>query len=136
MSGFIFTSIVLLLTLLPDPSQPLAQLTLFVLSTISSFIVLQIYSEEVLLGYCVKIAPKFPNDYPIRALNMLSALVWILFGAAIVLMFLVLGLIFLALATTITYAMMSLLGYFKLGKLLLRAQRWKRVDLYEDTSQN
>ncbi len=74
-SGFIFTAIVLLLNLLPNPSQPLAQLTFFVLLTVFSLIVFQLFGEEELLGYCAKIAPKLPKGYPTRTINFLSPLV-------------------------------------------------------------
>jgi len=133
-SGFIFTAIVLLLTLLPHPSQPLVQLTFFILLAVFNLIVFQLFGEEALLGYCVKIAPKLPEGHPTRIINVLSPLVWILLGIVVVMMFLVLELVYLALASAVMTAMADLLGYFKIVKPLLRWQQWKRVSLHEDES--
>ena len=130
-SGFIFTSIVLLLTLLPDPSQPVAQLTLFILSAVSSVLVLQLFGEETLLGYCVEYAPKLPKSHPTRLINTLSPLVWVLLGVVIVLTFLVLGLVYLAVASAVLAGITNLFGYFRIMKPLSQWEQWKRVALHE-----
>ncbi|MHA3964956.1 MAG: hypothetical protein AM325_015620 [Candidatus Thorarchaeota archaeon SMTZ1-45] len=133
-SGFIFTAIVLLLTLLPNPSQPLVQLTFFLLLTTFNLVIFLLFGEEELLGYCVTVAPKLPEKYPTRAFNALSSFVWFLLELVVVIMFLVLELVYLALASAAMIAIMYFAGYFKIAKPMLRRVQWKRVSLHQDES--
>lgn len=133
-SGFIFTTIILLLTLLPDPTRPLVQLTLLILSIIFNLVAFQLAGEEALLGYCVKFAPKLPKEYPVKILNLLSPMVWLLLGFVGALMYSVLGLFYLALASAILTISTYLLGYLKATKHLMSWQKWQRVDLHADKS--
>lgn len=97
-SGFTFVAVVLLLTLLPNPSQAMVQATLFVLTAFLYLCLLNLFTEESVIHYCVRYAPPIPRSLIKRANNMIS-LTWILLPIILVLMFLSRNLTYLALAT-------------------------------------
>ena len=101
LSGFMLTIIVLLLTMLPDPTQILSQITLFVLALLFMKYGLDVRSELYVLIRCVKVAPSIAPA-TMRYFRLTSN--FTNYGMLIVipLIFLLWNLIYLALATAIT----------------------------------
>ena len=108
-SGFTFTSITILLSLLPDPSQISSQLMLFFLSTLLDFFLFFLGWQTVLLVYYCKNAPPLT-----RRLRLTSRLWFLSFGLlcmAVTIMFLLWNLTYLALASGITLVLIILIFY-------------------------
>jgi hypothetical protein len=99
--GFTFTSIVVFLTWLPDPSELRIQIVLFSLALLFHVLGYLLFIEEATLAYCVRLAPKLPDGYRGKIVTRLSNFAWYMFGGIIVLMFLVWGLPVLALASAV-----------------------------------
>lgn len=99
-SGFVFTAITILLTLLPDPSQFLAQITLFALTFLFGLFSVLIHQTQVVLYYCARIAPVLP-DRTKKSMNSLWHVTTLMLPATLVLMFLLWNLPYLALSTVI-----------------------------------
>lgn len=125
-SGFVFTAITILLSLLPDPSTLKSQLTLLFLMVLFSILNLKIYQKESFLGHCVKISPPLPEGAR-RISFWLSTLSWVLFGSAIVLMFFLWNLLYLTLTSVGVYAFSVVFAYLKIRKPLVDfARKTKR----------
>ncbi len=98
--GFTFTSTVVFLTWLPDPGQLGLQIVLFSLALLFHVLGYLLFIEEATLAYCVRIAPKLPEDYRGSIVTRrLSNFVWYMLGAIDVVMFLVWNLPILAAAS-------------------------------------
>jgi hypothetical protein len=108
-SGFTFTSITILLTLLPDPSRISSQITLFLLSVLLDFFLFFMAWQTLLLVYYCRNIPPL-----VRRLRFSSRLWFSSFGflcMAVVVMFLLWDLTFLALASGLTLAVALSLFY-------------------------
>ena len=99
--GFTFTSMVVFLTWLPDPTELRIQTVLFSLTLLFHILGYLLFIEEATLAYCVRLAPKLPEGYRGRVVTRLSNFVWYMLGGIIVLMFLVWDLPVLALASVV-----------------------------------
>jgi len=108
-SGFTFTSITILLTLLPDPSQISSQITLFLLSILLDFFLFLMGWQTVLVIYYCKNIP------PLTTRLHLSSRLWFLsFGLlcmAVTTMFLLWNLTYLALASGIALVLVTIIFY-------------------------
>jgi len=113
-SGFTFTAITILLTLLPDPSQIHSQVILFFLASIFDLFQFDLFYGVYYLGYCVRKAP--PEARGRRTLMLLMLLSFSLWGLAIVLMFFLWNLMYLALASGTLYASFTILAYIFIWK--------------------
>ncbi len=105
--GFTFTSITVLLTLLPDPKQVLSQVTLFFLAFMFDLMLFMLSFAMFYLAFCVKAVP--PEAKGRRSMMWLWFLIFSLWGISIVLMFLLWNLIYLALTSGIMYALFAIL---------------------------
>lgn len=110
-SGFAFTAITILLTLLPDPSEFRIQVILFFLAVLFNLIGFVLHGNERLMAYCVKTAPLLPEGYRSNVVSKLGNSIYYLFSGIIVLMFLAWSLIYLAIATAIVSAVFIILGH-------------------------
>jgi hypothetical protein len=99
--GFTFTSMVVLLTWIPDPTELRLQIVLFSLTLLFHVLGYLLFIEEATLAYCVRIAPKLPETYKGSIVTRLSSLVWYMLGGITVLIFLVWNLPVLAIASAI-----------------------------------
>ena len=99
--GFTFTSMVVFLTWLPNPSELRVQTVLFALSLLFHVLGYLLYVEEATIAYCVRLAPKLPEGYTGRHVTRLSSLAWYMFGGINLLMFLVWNLPVLALTSAL-----------------------------------
>ena len=97
--GFTFTSIVVLLTWLPDPTQLRIQVVLFSLALVFHILGFLLFVVEAVLAYCVRIAPTLPKGYRGRLITRLSDFVWYALTGITVLMFVIWNLVFLAIAS-------------------------------------
>ena len=102
--GFTFTATVVLLTVLPNPSQIMLQVILFVLAVVFHILGFLLFHIEAVLAYCVRIAPQLPPEYKGGILIHLSNLTWYMLTGITVLMFFVWYLPYLAVATAIVGA--------------------------------
>lgn len=127
-SVFTFTAIVLLLTLLPDPSQTMAQATIFFLTLFFYLCLVNLYGEQSMIDYCIRYAPPIPRSFKKRG-NLMSYMTWILLPTVLVLMFLSWNLTYLALATGISGAFAIVLAYLDVIRPL-----WKvKKEFYAET---
>lgn len=118
-SVFTFTAIVLLLTLLPDPSQIMAQATIFVLTLFFYLCLIVLFGEHFIISYCMRYAPPIPRNIKKRA-DLISIMPWILLPSILVLMFLSWSLTYLALATGISGIVSVILAYLHVIRPLVR----------------
>jgi len=108
--GFTFTAITLLVTLLPDPSGFLSQVTLCFLAFIFYLFEFLLFYALYYLSYCVKtVPPEWKKRRERRFLIGPFLLSFTSFGIAIVLMFLLWNLTYLALASGLMYALFTAL---------------------------
>jgi hypothetical protein len=87
--GFTFTSMVVFLTWLPDPGQLRLQIVLFSLALLFHVLGYLLFMEEATLAYCVRLAPRIPENYRGSIVTRLSNFVWYMLGGINVLMFVV-----------------------------------------------
>ena len=99
--GFTFTSMVVFLTWLPDPTQLRVQVVLFALDLLFHILGYLLFLEEAVLAYCVRFAPKLPEKYKGNIVTRLSNFVWYMLGGITVLMFVVWDLPILAVASAV-----------------------------------
>lgn len=113
--GFTFTSITILLTQLSNPLHVLAQLTLFFLAAMMDlFLFLLTWTTISVIHFC---------EYaPIKQIQHSSSFNWLLFlglglwGVAIVLMFLLWNLHYLAIASAVVWLLFCIAGFTFLWK--------------------
>jgi hypothetical protein len=99
--GFTFTSMVVLLTWIPNPSELKVQTVLFALALLFHVLGYLLFVEEAVVAYCVRIAPKLPDGYKGGTVTYLSDFVWYTLTGITVLMFFVWDLHYLAVATAV-----------------------------------
>lgn len=99
--GFTFTSMVVFLTWIPNPSELRLQIVLFSLTLLFHVLGYLLFVEEAVIAYCVRIAPKLPEKYSGSIVTRLSNLVWYMLGVTVFLIFLVWDLPVLAIASAI-----------------------------------
>jgi hypothetical protein len=97
--GFTFTSMVFFLTWLQDLEQLKLQVVLLSLALLFHVLGYLLFIEEATLAYCVRLAPKLPENYKGSIVTRLSSFVWYMLGGINVLMFLVWNLPVLAVAS-------------------------------------
>ena len=105
--GFTFTAITLLITLLPNPGSFQSQFTLFFLASMFYLFLFMLFYGIFYLSYCVKAVP--PEAKGRRIVMWLWFLSFSLWGIAVVLMFLLWNLTYLALVAGIMYALFTML---------------------------
>jgi hypothetical protein len=132
-AGFLFTSVTILVTWLPNPSEIQSQIALFFLSVLF-YLALSahdLYSDR--LYFCIKYAPKFPEGYNMKKVNRFVVCVAILFGLCIPLLFVLRGLTYLSVASIIAYAI-SFIPQRRWSQKYTdyAVEKWKRISLYED----
>jgi len=110
LAGFAFTTLTLLITLLPDPSQMFAQVTLFFVMFVCDFLVfMTAWGSISLIFPCRKVPPLTKQ---LRIFNYLTLSGISLFGVIPALMFLVTKLMYLALASVFVWAVFMIASYF------------------------
>ena len=100
--GFTFTSTVVFLTWIQNPSELRLQIVLFSLSLLFHALGYLLFAEEALIAYCVRVAPKLPAGYSGSFVTHLSDFVWYMLGGINVLMFLMFDLPVLAISSALT----------------------------------
>jgi hypothetical protein len=99
--GFTFTSMVVLLTWIPNPSELKVQIVLFALALLFHVLGYLLFIEEAVIAYSVRVAPKLPEGYKGETIRYLSDFVWYTLTGITFLMFFVWDLHYLALATIV-----------------------------------
>jgi len=122
--GFTFTAITLLVTLLPDPSGFLSQVTLCFLAFIFYLLEFLLFYALHYLSYCIKaVPPEWKKRRRERRFLMgLFLLSFTSFGIAIVLMFLLWNLTYLALASGLMYTFFTILAIIYIWKPILELE--------------
>jgi len=113
--GFTFTSITILMTQLPDPSSILAQFTLFFFAVLFDLFLFSLtWTTISLIQFCEYV--------PFNMFQHSNIFNWLLFslfgvwGLAVVLMFLLWNLFYLALASGIVWTLLVITGFILLWK--------------------
>jgi len=110
LSGFMFTAITVLVTQLPDPSSIMAQFILFFMAVMLDIFIFYMGSFYQRVIYFCKNVP--PNSGKKSFFNILSDTSVVLgLGGITVLLFLLLNLVFLALAQTLAWLLVSITVY-------------------------
>ena len=102
-AGFTFTVLTLLITLLPDPSSIKAQVTFFFLAVLFDLLIFLVAWNSINNVYLCRNVP--PLTKRLAIFNWLSLLSFSLSGVAVVLVFLLSDLIYLALASGIVWVL-------------------------------
>jgi len=114
-SGFTFTAINIILTQFPNLSDIRAQTTLFILTVLLDTFLFQLYSRRYIIENCVRIAPPLPKTFTAatsKAQTFLAEhLCWILLGVAVLLIFLLWNLVYLAAASGVVGILFIILTY-------------------------
>ena len=119
--GFTFTAITILVTRLPDPTQIMSQVTLFFLAFLLDSMQFILFYSIMYLAYCIKdVPPETKMRRKVAWFYFLSLISW---GVAVVLMFLLWNLTYLALASGIMYALFTILGYIPAVKSFIELSR-------------
>jgi predicted neutral ceramidase superfamily lipid hydrolase len=109
MAGVAFTTLTLLITLLPDPSEMFAQVTLFFVMFVCVFLdFLAGWGSTDLLYFCRKVPPLTKQ---LRIFNYLSLSGYSLLGLIFGLMFLVKNLMYLALVSWLVWIVFLIAMY-------------------------
>ena len=119
--GFTFTAITLLITLLPNPGSFQSQFTLFFLAFMFYIFQFMLFYGIFYLSYCIKAVP--PEAKGRRIVMWLWFSSFGLWGVAIVLMFLLWNLTYLAMASGIVYILFTLLTIIFVWKPVLELYR-------------
>lgn len=113
--GFTFTAITLLITVLPDPNSFLSQFTLFFFTVLFDlFLFLLAWATTTLIRFC--------EHVPFNMIQHSGILHWVLilsiglWGVAVVLMFLLWNLIYLALASGVVWALANTVAFIFIMK--------------------
>jgi hypothetical protein len=114
LAGFAFTTPTLLITLLPDPIQTLAQVILFCLAVLFDLYLFLVGWNSFTLVYLCKKVP--PSTRQFRIFNYLSLFAYCAFGAMAVLIFLVSKLIYLTLASGVAWIIFIIATYLMLWR--------------------
>jgi hypothetical protein len=115
---FTFTVITLLMTQLPDPSLPFAQVILFFLAFIFDFLIFIIGWTTWLVVYFCEWVP--PMTKPARAGTIAAHILYQLFSIVIILMFLLWNLVWLALAALLMWCVFLVLTFAFIYRPLTR----------------
>ena len=121
LTGFTFTSITVLLTLLPDPSLLFSQITLFLLMFLLyllHFLSNWVTTESI--RHCRRV-PKLKRSTSV--FNLLMFMAAPLFGVAILLMFLIFNLIYLTLISLVVQISFLILVYITIWKPFLEYRK-------------
>ena len=114
LAGFVFTTLTLLITLLPDPSQMFAQVTLFIVMFLCELMVFIVgWGAFDLIYFCRKVPPLTKQ---LKISNYLDWSAYFLFGLIPVLMFLVKNLMYLALASGFVWIVFMIATYVAVWK--------------------
>ena len=109
LAGFCFTTLTLLVTLLPDPSQIVAQFTLFFMTFLCDLLVFIIgWGSVSIIYFCRKVPPLTKQ---LKIFNFLSMSGFSLCGLIPVLMFLVIKLTYLALVSGFIWIALMIPSY-------------------------
>ena len=116
-AGFTFTTLTLLITLLPDPSSIMAQLTFFFLAILFDLLIFLVSWNTINNIYFCRNVP--PLTKRLAMFNWLLFLCFNLSGVAIILVFLLSDLIYLAIASGIVWALSVIANFIFTYKPLL-----------------
>ncbi len=109
LAGFILTTLTLLITLVPDPSQTTVQLTLFFSGILFNiFMFLAGWSSFNLIYFCRKV-PRLTRE--LNIINHVAVVGFSIFGGIIVMIFLFSNLRLLALASTFPWLFFVIFTY-------------------------
>jgi len=103
LAGFTFTTITLLITLLPDPSNSMAQLTFFFLAILYNLLMSLVSWNTVNNVYFCRNVP--PLTKRLKVFNWLTFLCYNLSGIPIILVFLLSDLIYLTIASGVVWTL-------------------------------
>jgi hypothetical protein len=111
--GFTFTVITILLVELPAPIQIQSQIILFFLASLFNLFQFLLFSYILYLAFCIKAVPPELKRLGTHARvhELLTVLSFYLLGLAVVLMFFLWNLLYLALASGVVYALFIILAY-------------------------
>jgi len=125
--AFTFTVITLLLTLLPDLNQILPQVTLFFLAVLFDTFLYLTYTGFVSLSSCAYHVPPIEEKEQrnTAVTNFMYRFSLVLWGAAMVLMFLLWNLVILALAWGVVHVLFTILILVFVFRPIL--ERWKEL---------
>ena len=109
LAGFTLTTLTLLITLLPDPSQISVQVTLFFLAFLfNTFIFLSGWTSVNILYFCRRV-PRLTRQMNI--LNRIASVCFNMLGVAIAMIFFFFNLNYLALASAVTWTLFIMVNY-------------------------
>jgi len=126
-AGFIFTAITLLLTQLPDPTHISMQVTFLFLTVVLNVNMYLLTWNLCAVENCIRLAPELLKAWwrwnkTRTALTLLSE---IGLGLAVSLMFLIWGMIYLALASMLVLALFEIFAYVSITKPYLEELKKK-----------
>jgi hypothetical protein len=125
--GFTFTSMIVLLTWVSDPSELKVQITLFALAVLFHALAYLLFIEEAVVAYSVRIAPRLPEGYSGVIVRYMSDFVWYMLAGITLLIFSVWELFILAAASGVVGISLVVLATLK-ARPLYRAigEKWTR----------
>lgn len=129
-AGFTFTAITILITRVPDPSAWQSQVMLFFLAALFYLLVSSLFDNQSLINYCVKFAPKLPQDV-LKSADRRGWLIWLMLGSSVCLLFLLWNLLYLASATGIVFTLFVITSYRKMNRLFKSFEDYQRISLHE-----
>ncbi len=121
LSGFVFTAITILLTQLPDPSTLQSQAILLFLTVLFNLYSLLLFWLSLSTARLCKNLP--PLTKGIAAFNLVASIGVNFLGLAPILMFFLWNLIYLTLASGISYALFTISSYFFVLKPMLEDRK-------------
>lgn len=126
-AGFIFTAITLLLTQLPDPTQISMQVTFLFLTMILNVNMYMLSWNTGAVSNCIRLAPELPKAWWRwnKTRTVLTLVSEIGLGLAVSLMFLIWGMIYLALASVLVLALFEIFAYVSITKPYLEELKKK-----------
>jgi len=114
-SGFTFTAINIILTQFPNLSDIRAQTTLFILTVLLDTFLFQLYTRRYIIENCVRIGPPLPKTFSAATSKTLTFLAehlsWVLLGVAVLLLFLLWNLVYLAAASGVVGILFVIFAY-------------------------
>lgn len=121
LTGFAFTAITVLLTLLPDPSLFLSQVTLFLLVLLLNLMyLLTLWTDKQSILLCRNL-PKPTREISVYNLSVMISTT--LFAMTVLFMFLLCNLIYLALASFVVDALFGVFSYLFVWKPLFEYRK-------------
>jgi hypothetical protein len=128
LSGFTFTTITILLNQLPDPSSTMSNIALLFLTVIFDLLLFLLgWQTYIVIGlYNVRDPPPH-SRWELSAFNGILLLVFYMWGASPVLIYLIWNLYTLAIVSSVVWAMLIIVSLY-IGKHMTRRLGWSITD--------